>query len=410
MRRTASLLLALFIAPALLAAPATVYVKVGPGKWVKQTATQAGGTVNLKLDPAGWPGASAWLVVNKPAWMVLEDETAPKLAWVKLNGKPVQLGPEGDLGNLSAFPATVTFGIKDNANPLDARSVRVSLGEQAAACKVATVDCVPPKLSGQVSLTFPKLPAGSYRGSVTVADLAPSGNRLTIPLRFSVDGVTVASDQQTVTITAAGVSYTLRANGQASLQAGNGPWAYLTSNLGGQHMYLDKIVEVQTLVDTPAQRTIRVVGQPGETDKKQDGTKLARLEYELTVRPDVRCLLVKSRTVNLGAPTSMYCWWGWLPGKGFVDPVGEHEWSGTYKDVGKVGWVYLPALKDDTNGLGWVSGLVFGESRFNTMMLFTDPQTIPTASESVLDFALFPAQSAAEVAAVAAKLAELKVW
>jgi len=30
------------------------------------------------------------VIVNKPAWMVLEDNEAPKLAWVKLNGKELK--------------------------------------------------------------------------------------------------------------------------------------------------------------------------------------------------------------------------------------------------------------------------------------------------------------------------------
>jgi len=45
------------------------------------------------------------------------------------------------------------------------------------------------------------------------------------------------------------------------------------------------------------------------------------------------------------------------------------------------------------NGVGWISPLVFGESRFKTMLLYTDPQTVTVDNNAAdeIPFALMPA-------------------
>jgi hypothetical protein len=178
-------------------------------------------------------------------------------------------------------------------------------------------------------------------------------------------------------------------------------------------MYLDKITGVETLVDQPGVKTVRVFGLPGKTDKDQDGTKLCRLEYDLTLRDDLPCLLVTSRTINLGPKGSMYCWWGWLPGEKWFDATGAHDWTANYTTVGKSGWVFLPSGKPDVNGIGWISPDVFGESRFRSMLLYTDPTTIDnveTNNSVEIPFALMSADNPEAVAAVAEKVKALKLW
>lgn len=412
MSRLLPLVLAL-IAMQVMAAPAAVHVRGADGKWVKLSAAQTAGSVTLKLGVDQIGGGRVNVVVNKPEWMVLEDAQAPKLAWVKLNGQDVRLGQVAELGAISQFPATISFGIKDDLNPLNRSSVRFSLGQQREGIAVDSTEVGPPKTSGRVSVSLPKLPAGLYHGVLEVADAGPDANQLRVQVAFSVMGISVAEDLQTINLAGSGGSFVFKASGQQTLQTGNGPSAYLTSNTQGQHMYLEKIVEVQTLADTPELKSVRVIGLPGQTDKNQDGTKLCRLEYDLSIRSDLPCLLVTSRTVNLGPKGGLYCWWGWLPGAKYVDSRGEHEWSAAYTDVGKVGWVFLPSGKPEVNGIGWISRLVFGESRFSTMLLYTDPQTIPDVEIGAaveVSFALMPAESADEVEKVAAKLKTLLGW
>lgn len=400
------------LAAAACAAPAVVYVQGPDGKWLATKGEQAGGKVTVRLGASQVGSGTVNLVVNKPAWMVLEDREAPKLAWLKVNGLERKPQAAHDLGVVSRFPLVLSLGLRDNANPLDGGSVRLEAEGPLPGLQGDVSALGFPRTSGRVTFTVPRPPPGRYRGVLRVADLSPAANTLEVPLSFTVTGVNVSADRQTISLVAAGGTYRLQARGQETLQAGNGPAAYLTVNVGGQHMYLDKITAVTTLEERPGLISVRVTGLPGQTDKEQDGTKLARIEYDLTLRDDVPCLLVKSRTVNLGPRAELYCWWGWLPGASYTDPAGEHSWSGKYADVGKVGWVFLPATSREGSGLGWLSPLVFGESRFNTMLLYTDPQKIPTDTNAAVEapFALMSASSAAEVAAAAAKIKALGLW
>ena len=394
-----------------LAAPSQVYVRGTGGQWTTLPGETVNGRVTVRLAAPQIAGGSATVVVNKPAWMVLADYEAPKLAWLKVNGQESEAG-EGHLGAVSGFPLSVAFGVKDDANPLDASAIRVDFDGGAARLQIDTSGSGFPKANGRVVVTWPKLDPGVYHAVLHVPDMAPSANELTVPLDFTVTGVRVSADQQLVTLVGKQGTYALQADAQKTLQAGNAPPAYLTCNVAGQHMYLDKITGVQTLTDQPGLKVVRVSGLVGQTDKKQDGTKLCRVEYDLTLRDDLPCLLVKSRTINLAPKGGLYCWWGWLPGTKWVDAKGEHEWSNAYKDVGKVGWVYLPSANPETNGLGWISPAAFGESRFGTMLLYTDPRTIETDTGAAVEipFALMAAGSAAEVAAAAEKIKSLNLW
>ncbi|MEN6644224.1 MAG: hypothetical protein ABFE08_17430 [Armatimonadia bacterium] len=411
-KATAVLVLAA-LALGCFAAPAPVYVRGNDGKWRQLTPKQDGRniTVNLAVEQIG--SGYADLVVDKPAWMVLDDGEAPKLAWMKLNGKEVGVAPSIDLGALTALPATLSFGLKDNANPLDPASAAFVIPNAPSTPKVDVAELGPPKINGRMSVVLPTLPAGRYHALLRVADASPAANALEVPVAFSIVGFHVSPDQQTVVAGTPGGSFTLKAVPHETLRTGTGAAAYLTANVQGQHMYLAKIIEVQTLCDTPQLKSVRVIGVPGETDKGQDGSKLCRLEYDLSIRPDLPCLLVTSRIVNLGPEGGLYCWWGWLPGLGFVDSTGEHQWAMEYKGVGKVGWVYLPSGKPELDSIGWISPLAFGESRSGTMLLYTEPQTISnvkTGAAVELPFALMAANSAEEVRAVAEKLNSLKVW
>ena len=200
--------------------------------------------------------------------------------------------------------------------------------------------------------------------------------------------------------------------GQSMLQVGDGPSAYLTASIAGQHMYVAEFTEASPIDLGDGFPRLRVSVRLGQTDRGEDGSRLARLESEPAIRAGMPCLLVTSRTVNLGPTASLYCWWGWLPGASSVTPLGEHEWRGQYSDVGGTGGVYLPPLGRGQPGIGWIAPGVFGESRFRTMLLYTDPQTIETAGGGlvILQFALIAATSTQEVESVARQLRTADVW
>lgn len=377
MFRFQCILLTLLVTVGALAAPASVFIRVKDGQWVKTTGKPGPGAVSVTLPVDQLTGGCADVVVNKPEWMVLDDQEAPRLAWVKLNEVEMKAANIVDLGVINDFPAVLDFGIKDNANPLQASSAVFRLTPTQTGVTVDTSRLGFPTPSGRLRVVVPRLPAGAYTAVLRLADAAPDANTLELTVRFGVTGFSVSEDNQTVSIGTPGGGFVLRSSPQATLSTGSGAAAYLTANIQGQHMYLEKITDIQVLHDTPELKTLRVVGTPGETDKKQDGSKLCRLEYDLSVRAGLPCLLVTSRIINLGPKGGLYCWWGWLPGAGYADSSGRHEWSKAYKTVGKVGWVFLPSEKPSVDNIGWLSPLVFGESRFGSMLLYTDPQTIP---------------------------------
>jgi hypothetical protein len=402
----------LLVVAAALAAPAVVWVRGVDGKWKQTKADKQGGKVTVKIGAAEVGSGQLSVVVDKPDWMVLDDELPPQVVWLRVNEREIKPAAEGDLGVVSGGELKLAWGLKDTANPMNAASVQVTLEPRPAGLKVETKELGFPKASGRLTVTLPNLEAGVYRGSVRVADLSPQRNVLEIPLRFSVIGISVSEDKQRVRVATPGGEFVLQGKRLADLQIGSGPVAYLTNNVAGEHMYLEQITEVEVVKGEGGLVTAKVKGVPGKTDKDKDGSTMARLEYELTVRPDLPGVLVNSRTVNLSPKTGLYCWWGWLPGKQFHTPEGAKEWSGQYKGVGKVGWVFLEPMKEDQPGIGWISPLVFGESRFSTMLLYTDPQKMErdTGEASELRFVLLNADQPEEVAAVAKKVAELGLW
>jgi hypothetical protein len=394
------------------AAPTVAYVRGPDGQWVKLPASEEGGRVTVVLRPERIGTGTVNLIVNKPGWMVLDDAEPPMVAWLKVNGNEIRVSGECDLGVVGQFPLTLGVGLKDNANPLNAQTVQVSLPSSAPGPRLDVSGLGPPKPNGRVSVEIPRLPPGDYNVEVTVADLSPQANATTVRFRFKVIGFDVSQDQQTVRVGTPGGEFTFRAQRVRELQVGTASPAYLSTGIAGHFLYIDTIERVEVLQDTPTVKSVRLHVLPGKTDKDDDGTKFARLQYDLTIRDGLPALLVTSHTINVGPKQDVYTWWGWLPGTKWWDAAGEHVWSGQYKDVGKIGWVFLPQDNAETPGIGWISPHVFGESRFNTMLLYTDPRTIPTDTNQSVDmnFAIMSAKTAAEVAAVAEKIKTLALW
>jgi hypothetical protein len=129
------------------------------------------------------------------------------------------------------------------------------------------------------------------------------------------------------------------------------------------------------------------------------------LEFDFEVRRTTPALLLTSRAINHGPEREIYCFWGWLPGREFQlagDPQ-PREWRTEYRDLGVFDWAFLPPLAGQT-GLGVVTPQVIGESRFNTMLFYTEPKRLKTPKEGSVEMklALFPAKSAEEVARIRA--------
>jgi len=345
--------------------------------------------------------------------MVLEDETPPEITALSFDGTNLPVTGAIDLGSLPAAPRTISVEARDEQNPLDPNSAFVALGGATARIEVDAGKLGPPEKSGSFTASLPDLPPGIYEGAAEVADLSPQGNVAEVPITFSIFGIEPSEDQQSVRIAGPGTGFEIKADRQAFITIGPaGPSMYLTVQNAGNYLYVREFTAVESIEDSPEAKAVRVScsledidGKPLERDEAA-----TEVTYDLAVRADLPCMLVTSRAKNLGDKQDVYCFWGWLPGDGYVTPDGEeHEWTMKYGDIGHVGWVYLPPSRAGATGVGWISPLLFGESRFGTMLLYTDPTRIETETDGVVEtqFAIMPADGAEQVAAAARKLEEI---
>jgi hypothetical protein len=214
-----------------------------------------------------------------------------------------------------------------------------------------------------------------------------------------------------VTVCAGGQEFVLGGGGGVAagpfLRLGrDGASAYLSTQVGAKFVYARRLVGIEDLPNGGARLIADVIGIDN-----QDVGQVARLEFDVTFDPDFPGLLLTSRARNLDADGQVYCFWGWLPGASYVSATGEHPWKMAYDTVGKVGWVYLRPSRPDAPGIGMLSPLVFGESRFGTMLLYTDPQRIDTKRGEAVEMKLaFMLTDKPEAVAAACEVLMRKGW
>ncbi|MBM3499589.1 MAG: hypothetical protein FJX74_13090 [Armatimonadetes bacterium] len=341
-----------------------------------------GNALALTVEPADMHGGRVLLVVERPPWMALDDASPPRLVSASVNGEALEVGQRLAISADGAGPELRVI-VSDDANAVDPQSVAVTMeGRRIAA---AATEAAPEGLEASFDLS--SIAVGAYEGALEVQDLAPAGNTLRVPLRLTVDGLRRHDDGQTVALTRDGWEYILggAGRGQGFLRFGDGgPAAYLSTQVGDKFVYARDVVAIEDLKDeTGVRMRTDVIGIEG-----QDFGQIAELEFDVAACPEFPGVLLASRARNLGPPAEVYCFWGWLPGEGFVTAEGEQAWSMTYRDIGNVGWVFLPPTQPGLPGIGVLSRLRFGESRFGTLLLYTDPQRIATAPGEAVEMRL----------------------
>jgi len=192
LRTPAAFLIAGLLAAGALAQEGTVHLRQADGSWQQIEAQVTDGAISFRLGPEQAPDGQATVVINKPDWMVLEDETPPRLTGVVIDGKLTELAGEIDLGGLAEAPKGIVFEIADEQNPLDPRSARITLADVVSAADVDTSRLGPPEQRGSFTVSLADLPPGAYAGHVEVADLSPQGNVARIPISFSIFGIQVS--------------------------------------------------------------------------------------------------------------------------------------------------------------------------------------------------------------------------
>lgn len=354
----------------------TVYYRAADGSWKTMDAPVADGHIRVSFGPETVPGGKALLVINKPDWMVLDDIEPPQLSGLKVNGSARPVSTDTlQLGSLISEQAEIVLGIKDDNNPV-AASAHFSLDDAPGV--TVTLDSSglgPPQTSGRAVIGLSGLTAGSYGGTLSLADMAPSGNSRTWPVSFTVIGIAISEDMQKVSLATAAGAYEFEPGLSKQIRLPNAVQLYLTGSMRGWR-YPQTVTEATLIADTAEAKTVLISSTDLiDNEKKPIENEQERIEYELTIRPDTPALLVKSRIANTGdAETGCSYFWGWLGGAHFVTPDGvKHEWEGVaknaYIDVGRVGWVWIAPSKEGRPGIAWMSNLLFNQSRFNTMIL-----------------------------------------
>ncbi len=355
-----------------------VYYRTADGSWTSMEAAVEDGRLHIQIGPQAAPNGEAVLVINKPKWMVLDDTDAPTLLGLKVNGQARPSSTDTlQLGCLGGDTADVVIGVKDNKNPIDSIAASFRLTDAPdVTVEIDTSGLGPPKTSGRMVVKMSGVKAGQYQGMLTLNDMAPLSNSRSWPVSFTVMGISVSDDKQSVSLAGPGAGY-LMATGKKEHQIllPNGLWSKLTSNMGGQYFYPREFTDVEIIKDTEQEKTVLITANVVDLeDNPTEG--LAKLEYELTVRSDTPALLVTTRSINISdkdvgnSPN-----WGWLGCPHYFTPEGKQEWSSgkgkdRYSSIGKVGWLWLAPRAEGQPGLLWASADKFGEFMGGSILLY----------------------------------------
>jgi hypothetical protein len=382
----------------------TVYYRVDDGSWAKLEAPAKEGRIEIEIGPQMAPGGEAILVVNKPEWMVLDDTAPPTLSGMKVNGVSRPSSTETlHLGCAAGDTVEVVFGIKDDKNPICAETASFYVNDApAASVKLERKVLGPPQSEGRLVANISGLKPGAYEGLLTLTDMAPLCNSRSWPFDLTITGISISDDQQKVSLANAAGGFSFKALQLEQILLPSGMKLYWTGSMRGW-LYPAEAAEAKIIKDSTEEKTVLITCTSLVDDKKNplpDGN--ARIEYELTVRPDTPCLLVTSRVYNTAdKEADAGGFWGWLPGAYFVTPIeGKQEWQGVARDeyieIGKVGWVWLAPKTEGKAGLLWASDASFTQSRFDSMILKPTPIKLKTDEFIETRFAIAPAATAGE--------------
>jgi len=388
----------------LSAAQTTVHFKAADGKWKQAEARADAGAVLVTVNPSDTARGQTTLVVNKPSWMALEDDEPPRVVGMSWAGGRVSLStPSTDLGAIGTLDG-LSVKVEDGANPIDLAAVQVFLdGKLLGASAIKVITPAPHAKSAEIVCSIGKPSVGRHELLLSVADASPQQNRVTQRVLFSVFGFQIAADGKSATLAADGATYKVSEGRYVPVDIDGVAPMFLTVLFGKTFYFPRQIQRMEQKLDTPERKVLAVEADLGE-EKSGALWPGGLVEYEFELRKGSPALTVTSRARNLDKKQECYCFWGWLPGASYVLPGPTRKpWSMKYDDLGKFDWVFLEPQRAGRNGIGIVTPLLVGESRFGTMLFYTDPKRIVTDRGQAVEMTLtvFPAKSAADVEAVA---------
>lgn len=140
--------------------------------WKRINARPVGGVLQFSIDPAQFQHGETILIIGKPAWMDLNDQTPPGFSGIRFDGKPVKK-------LLNAGPKRLSFLVGDAANPVELKSIAVVIdgAPQHVTMKIES----PKSIRAEVSL--PALSDGRHQILLRATDRSALAN----PAMKSVD-------------------------------------------------------------------------------------------------------------------------------------------------------------------------------------------------------------------------------
>jgi hypothetical protein len=378
------------------------YYRDADGLWHDLETTVEAGRITVRLTSAMAAAEKCLIVVEKPQWMTLDDHMPPEITSIVVDGHTIDGHSDGiSLGVLDGDSIRIAIGLHDQSNPISADAQLQYDGSTSMRVDLDTSGLGPSDTAGNLIINLSDLDVGDHQSVLRVRDLSPQGNCATWPVSFTVTGISVADDRQSVMLANSVGAFGFAPGLDRQIKLPVGQQLYLTSSLGGW-IYPRQLDEVQITEDSPARKTVLIRSSTLENEKREPVTAPARIEYELTILPDSPCLLVDSRLYNTGdAAAKGSFFWGWLGADHFVTPThGEKKWEGVaqnaYIDVGHVDWVWLAPKDDSQLGLVWISDAKFMESRFDTMLLRAPEKVLQVGEHMEMRFAIASASSPEE--------------
>lgn len=104
----------------------TAWARSADGEWHRVAITAREDRVELALGPEEIRGGAALIVIDPPRWLDLEDAQPPTVVRFVVNSRNHTADTEVNLGWIEELPETIVLVARDDANPIDPRSVCVS--------------------------------------------------------------------------------------------------------------------------------------------------------------------------------------------------------------------------------------------------------------------------------------------
>ncbi|HHX40316.1 MAG TPA: discoidin domain-containing protein [Armatimonadetes bacterium] len=159
------------------------WIRAAGKRWVRVKAEQAEGALHFRLDPAGWEGGEALLVVGKTKGIDLADEQPPKVTALRVDGARVADAPTVDLDWRVAPPRQILWELEDKSR-LNTDTLRILVNGQAFAPGTPGIRVNPSSAGRKLAIAVEpeKLPGmaapAETRVVLSLSDASPTRNAL----------------------------------------------------------------------------------------------------------------------------------------------------------------------------------------------------------------------------------------